>query len=319
MNTRDELLSALNSPGWVSGETLSRRMCLTRSAIWKHICKLRAEGYSIESSPKKGYRLSVRDALSPEEVNEKIGSGLFTRKIKILRQTISTNFTARELADSGAPEGTVVIADSQSAGKGRRGRAWFSPAGLGIYFSIILRPQITPAEAAKTTLLMSVCVAETLESVAGLRARIKWPNDILVNGRKIAGILAELSTEMDSVNYLVVGLGVNVNIAANQFPDEIRGSATSVLIETGNQATRIRLLAEIMGKFERYYHHAHNDNFDAVMARWRSMSDIIGRNVTVETAAGKLAGTVIELDRDGALVLKDSKGYVKRILSGDII
>ncbi len=185
------------------------------------------------------------------------------------------------------------------------------PPGLGIYFSIILRPRITPAEAAKTTLLMSVCAAEALECVAGLPARIKWPNDILVNGRKIAGILAELSTEMDSVNYLVVGLGVNVNIEADQFPDEIRDSATSVMIETGNRTARIHLLAEIMDKFERYYHNAQKDHFDVVMTRWRSMSDIIGHEVTVETAAGKMTGTVIELDRDGALVLKDSKGYVK--------
>ena len=210
-------------------------------------------------------------------------------------------------------------ADSQASGKGRRARKWFSPAGLGIYLSFVLRPAISPAEAAKITLLTSVSTAEAVSELTGLQARIKWPNDILAGGKKIAGILAEISTELDSINYMVVGLGLNVNVPQGAFPEELRGIATSVLIETGREFSRAQLLKAILRDFEHRYGAARRDGFQSALKRWRELSDVIGKNIRIETAGKTVKGTVVELDWDGALVLRDSRGAVRRFLSGDII
>jgi len=321
MDPRDELLIQLkNAAGWKSGEELSRQMAMTRSAVWKHIVKLREEGYNIESSPRKGYRLADPDLIVASDVLKDLAGGLFDRpQSRFLRQTASTNLDARHLAETGAPEGTLVVADSQDSGKGRRARKWFSPPGLGIYLSFVLRPAISPAEAAKITLLTSVSTAEALSELTGLQARIKWPNDILAGGKKIAGILAEISTELDSINYMVVGLGLNINVPLGAFPEELRGTATSVLIETGREFSRAQLLKAILRDFERRYGAARRDGFQSALKRWRELSDVIGKNIRVETAGETVKGTVVELDRDGALVLRDSRGAVRRFLSGDII
>lgn len=321
MDPRDELLIQLkNAAGWKSGEELSRQMAMTRSAVWKHIVKLREEGYNIESSPRKGYRLADPDLIVAADVLKDLAGGLFDKpQSRFLRQTASTNLDARRLAESGAPEGTLVVADSQDSGKGRRARKWFSPPGLGIYLSFVLRPAISPAEAAKITLLTSVSTAEALSELTGCQARIKWPNDILAGGKKIAGILAEISTELDSINYMVVGLGLNVNVPLGAFPEELRGTATSVLIETGREFSRTQLLKAILRDFERRYGAARRDGFQSALKRWRELSDVIGKNIRVETAGETVKGTVVELDRDGALVLRDSRGAVRRFLSGDII
>ena len=321
MDPRDELLIQLkNAAGWKSGEELSRQMAMTRSAVWKHIVKLREEGYNIESSPRKGYRLADSDLIVAADVLKDLAGGLFDKpQSRFLRQTASTNLDARRLAESGAPEGTLVVADSQDSGKGRRARKWFSPPGLGIYLSFILRPAISPAEAAKITLLTSVSTAEAVSELTGLQTRIKWPNDILAGGKKIAGILAEISTELDSINYMVVGLGLNVNVPQGALPEELRGIATSVLIETGREFSRAQLLKAILRDFERRYGAARRDGFQSALKRWRELSDVIGKNIRVETAGETVKGTVVELDRDGALVLRDSRGAVRRFLSGDII
>jgi BirA family biotin operon repressor/biotin-[acetyl-CoA-carboxylase] ligase len=295
-------------------------MAMTRSAVWKHIVKLREEGYNIESSPRKGYRLADSDLIVAADVLKDLAGGLFDKpQSRFLRQTASTNLDARRLAESGAPEGTLVVADSQDSGKGRRARKWFSPPGLGIYLSFILRPAISPAEAAKITLLTSVSTAEAVSELTGLQTRIKWPNDILAGGKKIAGILAEISTELDSINYMVVGLGLNVNVPQGALPEELRGIATSVLIETGREFSRAQLLKAILRDFERRYGAARRDGFQSALKRWRELSDVIGKNIRVETAGETVKGTVVELDRDGALVLRDSRGAVRRFLSGDII
>ena len=193
------------------------------------------------------------------------------------------------------------------------------PPGLGIYLSFVLRPAISPAEAAKITLLTSVSTAEAVSELTGLQARIKWPNDILAGGKKIAGILAEISTELDSINYMVVGLGLNVNVPQGAFPEELRGIATSVLIETGREFSRAQLLKAILRDFEHRYGAARRDGFQSALKRWRELSDVIGKNIRIETAGKTVKGTVVELDRDGALVLRDSRGAVRRFLSGDII
>lgn len=325
MNPRDELLIELkNASGWKSGEQLSRRMSMTRSAVWKHIVKLREEGFNIESSPRKGYRLADADVIIPSEFRKSLRSDLFIPSgVRFLRQAASTNAEARRLAENGAPQGTLVIAEAQDSGKGRRGRQWFSPPGLGLYFSFILRPNMTPAEAARITLLMSVSAAEVISGKTGLAAQIKWPNDILINGRKAAGILAEISTELDSINYMIVGLGVNVNIpragGTGAFPAELQPTATSLLIETGRTFSRVALLRCILKDFEHCYNAARQDGFQPALRRWRELAGITGKKVKIETAGGTVAGTVMELDRDGALVLRDEDGSLRRFLSGDIV
>jgi len=324
MDIRDELLIELkNATDWKSGEQLSRQMSMTRSAVWKHMVKLKEEGYNIESSPKKGYRLADDDLIIPSEFRKALRGDLFIpSEIVFLRNTVSTNVEARRLAENGAPEGTLVIAEAQDSGKGRRGRQWFSPAGLGLYFSFILRPGMAPAEAARLTLLMSVSAAEVINDKTGLPVRIKWPNDILINGKKAAGILAEISTELDSINYMIIGVGVNVNIphsSSSGFPAELKKTATSVLIETGRKFSRAALLKCILMDFEHRYSAALQDGFQSALRRWRELSGIIGKKIKIETAGGTITGTVVELDRDGALVLRDNEGTLRRFLSGDII
>ena len=204
MATKNQLLLYLkeNQENWVSGELISNNLSVSRAAIWKQIRNLKEDGYIIESSPKKGYLLSKSsDPITAGEIRQGLSTRVFGKKnIIYLRETDSTNTRAKELAAQGAPEGTLVIAEKQTNGRGRRGRSWFSPPGGGIYFSLILRPVISPGETPRITLMTAVVLAETLISLMKLKLRIKWPNDILVNGKKLAAILTEISTEMDEVN-----------------------------------------------------------------------------------------------------------------------
>ena len=322
MSTKNQLLLHLkeNKENWVSGELLSNTMTISRSAVWKHIRKLREDGYLIESSPKKGYLFrKSSDLLLEEEIREGLGTKLFGRKnIVYFKETDSTNLRARDLAVSGAPEGTLVISEEQTSGKGRRGRSWFSPSGKGIYTSLILRPAIPPSGAPMIVLMTSIAVAETLFQQTQLEPTIKWPNDILVNGKKIAGILIEIGTEMDAVNHVVVGLGLNVNIPYTCFPDEIRNDSTSVLIETGKSIPRINLICGYLKRCEEYYNMFTNGQFEEITNRWKTFSNIAGKQITVDLPGKRYAGQVSHIDNDGVLVIKNSNGEVHRIFSGDI-
>jgi len=255
--TKDKLLLFLkeNQGHWVSGELISNNLSVSRAAIWKHIQKLKEEGYVIESASKKGYLLSKSsDPITADEIRQGLSSKVFGKKdIIYLNETDSTNTRARELAAQGTPEGTLVIAEKQTNGRGRRGRSWFSPPGGGIYFSLILRPIISPSETPRITLMTAVVLAETLISLMKLKLKIKWPNDILVNGKKLAGILTEISTEMDAVNYIIVGIGLNVNTQFEDLPKEIKKTATSILIETGKQFPRVKLIQHYLKLYEKYY------------------------------------------------------------------
>lgn len=320
MSTKDQLLLYLKERkgDWVSGEALSNKIAVSRSAVWKHICKLREEGYVIESSPKKGYLLrKAPDLLFPNEIREGLDTKVFgKRDIVYFTETDSTNTRAKDLAARGAPEGTLVISERQTKGRGRKGRSWFSPSQGGIYTSLILRPSISPSEAPKITLLSAVVVAETLRSLTGLSAIIKWPNDILINGKKIAGILTEMSTEMDSIDHIVVGLGLNVNTPS--FPDDIREKATSIFIETGKHFPRVRFIQEYLKWYEEYYEIFKRTGFEPVIKRWKELTNIIGQRITVEMVSKKYSGEVQDIDKDGVLILKDNKGKSHRIFSGDV-
>lgn len=320
MSTKNQLLSRLKRAkgDWVSGESLSTGLSVSRSAVWKHIRRLREEGYLIQSSPGKGYLLEkAPDMLLPEEIREGLKTRILgKRDILHLRETVSTNNTAKELAANGAEEGTLVVSEMQTGGKGRLGRKWFSPFGEGIYLSVILRPAVSPAEAPKMTLMAAVAMAEVLHTETEHHISIKWPNDILLGGKKLAGILTEISTEMDAIDYVVIGLGLNVNMAA--FPSEIRDKATSLLIETGKTHCRAALIRDFLKWFEGYYAWFRRSDFEPILERWRQFSNIAGRRITVETVGEKYSGTALDIDREGRLLVEDDKGQVHRIYSGDI-
>ena len=218
-NTRHHLLVSLKEAhgNWVSGEELSRKLGVTRTAIWKQACSLRNEGYIIDSSTRKGYMLrEALDRLLPAEIGASLRSKRLGHRIVFEKEVDSTNRLARDLAISGAVEGTLVVAETQTGGRGRKGRKWFSPPGEGIYVSLVLRPRFQPAEAPKMTLLAGVALAETLIPAVPSRVTIKWPNDVLAGGKKIAGILIEISTQIDAIDYMVVGVGLNVNTPARE-------------------------------------------------------------------------------------------------------
>ncbi len=319
-SSKDQLLQYLKEKkgNWVSGESLSNQMGVSRSAVWKHISKLKEEGYSIESAPKKGYLFrKASELLLPNEIREGLETKLLGKgDIVYSKEIDSTNREAKDLADEGAPEGTLILSEAQIKGKGRKGRTWFSPPKGGIYISLILRPTISPVEAPKFTLLAAVAIAEALLSMTPLNIHIKWPNDILVNGKKIAGILTEMSTEMDAVNYIVVGLGLNVNTP--KFPDEIQGIATSILIETGKVFPRVRLIQAYLQRYETYYEMYKKTGFDPIINRWKDLSNIIGKKVEVNVIGNQFIGEALDIDGDGALILRDDQGVFHRIISGDI-
>lgn len=320
--TKERVLSELMAQqgAWVSGEQFSSQLGISRSAIWKHINALKNDGHEIQSAPKKGYRLQrTADRMLPEAIaatltTQRIGRNILT----CLEQTDSTNVEAKALAAQGAPEGTVVVAESQNQGRGRRGRTWFSPAGRNIYTSIVLRPILSPAQAPQITLMTGVAVAKTLVRFASLEAKIKWPNDILIHGKKIAGILTEVSTDMDMVDHVVVGIGINVNISAQEMPKDIQQTATSVRMATGMHHCRVALLCALLDQFERSYNRLKSSGFPAIMAQWRRMSDIIGQPVYVDVMDKRYQGVVATVDDDGVLILKDASGGTHRIFSGDV-
>jgi len=257
------------------------------------------------------------DLLLPNEIREGLDTKIFgKRDIVYFGETDSTNTRAKDLAAKGALEGTLVVSEKQKKVRGRKGRHWFSPSQEGVYASLILRPAISPREAPKITLLTAVAVAETILSLTQLKVNIKWPNDILANGKKIAGILTEISAEMDTIDYVVVGLGLNVSTP--RFPDDIREKATSILIETGKHLARLGFIREYLKTYEEYYEIFKGIGFEPVLKRWKELADIVGHRIIVEVTGEKYIGEVQDIDKDGALILKDKRGECHRIFSGDV-
>jgi BirA family biotin operon repressor/biotin-[acetyl-CoA-carboxylase] ligase len=322
MTTKAKLLRRLTDRRhhWVSGEELSNGLGISRTAVWKQINNLKADGHRILSAPKKGYCLEqIADRLDAEALQAMVHTRVMGRPaIRVLEQTDSTNLQAKMMADQKAAEGTLIVADTQTLGRGRRGRTWHSPAGRNIYASLILRPQLAPSQAPQITLMAAVALARTLETSAALDAKIKWPNDVMVGGKKIAGILTELSTDMESVAYVVVGFGINVNIREAEMPEEIRPIATSIHMQSGTETSRTRLLCDLLENFETAYALLNDEGFGPVMAQWRAMTDIIGQRANVDVMGRRLTGTVAAVDDDGVLILEDDGGAVHRILSGDV-
>ncbi|MBL0224960.1 MAG: biotin--[acetyl-CoA-carboxylase] ligase [Geobacteraceae bacterium] len=306
--------------GFVSGELISRELKVSRTAVWKHINALRAAGYIVEAIPSRGYHLHASpDILSLDEVRGKLHTSCIGRQMVCNPETVSSNADAFRLAEAGAEEGTTVIADAQSGGKGRRGRIWSSPAGVNLYCSVVLRPSILPHEAPQLTFLSAVAVARAIEGSTALKPEIKWPNDVLIAGRKVAGLLNEMSAETDGINFVILGIGVNLNMTSAQFPADLRTPATSLLLESGRPVNRAQFAATMLGELDHLYADFLACGFGPVRDEWQRRCNANGREVVVsdagvETARGMFQG----IDGDGALLVRLPDGTVERILNGDV-
>lgn len=316
---KEEILEALknNTEDFISGEKLSKEFGISRAAIWKHMKALKEEGYKIESVSKKGYRLDYApDLLTYGEFK----THLNTRDIGsncIHYETIdSTNLLAKKLAREGAVHGTIVIAEEQTTGRGRLGRTWVSPKSTGIWVSIILRPDINPFMASKLTLVGAAAVEKAMEKME-INSYIKWPNDIVLNNKKVCGILTEMSGEIDRVNYIIMGIGINVNM--NSFPEDIKNIATSLKIETGNEVDRKLLLANILNNFEVLYDYfIQENNLNEVLDICRSRSILLGKEVKLINGTNERKAKALDLDDEGELVVQYEDGTLGKVVSGEV-
>jgi BirA family biotin operon repressor/biotin-[acetyl-CoA-carboxylase] ligase len=303
---------------FLSGEAISDKLGLSRAAVWKHVNALRAQGYLIEAVPARGYRLvEIPDRLRALELKPLLATRELGHEVHWFEEVASTNDVAKELAEEGAAHGEVVVAEAQTAGRGRRGRSWSSPPGRNLYLSVVLRPDLPPARAPEMTLLASVAVCEAVRGAGVAAAAIKWPNDILVGGRKVAGILTEMAADPDQVQWVVLGLGVNVNAEAGDFPEELRPIATSLRQERGEPVGRALFAAAVLSRLEGWLDRHAAEGFGPVRDAWRGMSDTLGRDVRVRSGGEELVGRAEDVDEQGALLVQTGRG-LERVLSGDV-
>lgn len=322
MTADAQILSALRSSneGGVSGAELSQKLGISRAAVWARIEELRALGYDIEATPHIGYRLlSSPDTLHADDLLARLGrTKVIGRDIRVFQETTSTNDIVEKLARDGVPEGVVVFAESQTKGRGRLGRNWISPPRKGLWFSILLRPKLQPQEATQLTVAAATGLRRAIETATAIKAKIKWPNDIFINGKKTAGILTELSAELDCVKHIILGIGVDVNLAATDFPTELRKLATSLKIETGKAVSRADLAVEILHQLDHDYSRICAGRFESVADEWEEHSATIGHSVTIQVGERRVHGRAESLDEDGALLLRTQYGQLERITGGDV-
>lgn len=321
MTTDAKILVELrDNPEGVSGADLAGELGISRAAVWSRIEELRRLGYDIEAGPHFGYRLlHAPDLLHADDLLARLGqTKVIGRDIRVFEETTSTNDVIEKLARDGVSEGVVVYAESQTKGRGRLGRKWISPARRGLWFSILLRPDLSPQMTTQLTVASATALRRAIKLQTGLSPEIKWPNDILIGGKKVAGILTEMSAELDRVRYVVLGIGVDVNLAAHEFPSDVRKIATSLRIETGRPVLRAELAVHILRELDRDYAQVCAGNFTTVADEWESCCTTIGREVTVQLGTRQIRGCVESLDDDGALLLRTEHGHLERIIGGDV-
>ena len=321
MALRNKILQILRQSGnkYISGEDMAEKLGVSRAAVWKHIKEMRSQGYNIESLARNGYILrEAPDAMLSGEISNGLETKTIGCRIICHEEIDSTNNEAKRLAMEGAAEGTVVVAESQTGGKGRLERQFFSPKGKGIWFSVVLRPKFLPQEAPKCTLMAAVAVARAMTEF-GLKPGIKWPNDLLYDNKKLVGILTEMSAEMDGINYIVIGTGINVNIAPEEFPEELRSVATSLSQMKGANLPRVKFLQAVLRALDDLYAKVQVEGFAPVLKEWRQYSITLGQEVKVigvrdgEVFYGKAA----DIDDEGALLVDTAAGR-QRVLAGDV-
>jgi BirA family biotin operon repressor/biotin-[acetyl-CoA-carboxylase] ligase len=293
---------------------------VTRAAVWKSIGLLRKEGYIIQSSPSKGYKLVSPPDLSAHDLKKLLvkSTDRIGHNIIFVDQAASTNILALEMAAKGCPEGTVVIADSQTGGKGRLGRTWISPAGVNLYLSIVVRPDIPPMDATSLTLLSAVACASAIRTNCDIPVSIKWPNDILAGNLKIGGILTEIRADMDRISYAVIGIGINVNISAEDLPEEIRNIGTSIFIESRKTFSRTILAAAIIQEFDSGYIQLLTNGKKGITDKWIELSSTIGKHVRVAVGNRVFEGLAEGIDDNGLLIVKLADASVSKFSAGDV-
>lgn len=320
--TNEELVLSLLADGgeeFTSGEALSDKLGLSRAAVWKYVEALRSKGYRIDAVPARGYRLvEIPDRVSALELAPLLNTRDLGRVVHYREELGSTNELAYRLAQEGAFHGEVVIAEAQTAGKGRRGRSWVSPPGANLTFSVVLRPELPPHRAPELTLVAAVALAEALQDSGAPEAAIKWPNDVQVDGRKIAGILTELSAEADRVHFVIVGIGVNLNMTLDDFPDDVRPNATSLAAERGQHVPRALFAAALFSRLEDWLDRHAQEGFEPVRAAWKALSSTPGQEVLVKTDRTELRGVAEDIDDSGALLVRTADGKLERVLAGDV-
>lgn len=304
--------------GYVSGQELCDGLGISRTAVWKYIKKLKEEGYQIEAVPNKGYHLlTVPDVLTESEIQSRLCTKWAGKKIYCYETIDSTNNAAKNAAEQGSLHGTLFLAEQQSFGKGRRGRSWVSPSGTGIWMTILLRPQLEPSYASMMTLVAAFSMSRAIEEQTGLSAQIKWPNDVVVNGKKVCGILTEMSAEMERIHYVVIGLGTNVNI--EEFPEEIQDKATSLKIESGREIERVPVICAFLSDFEKDFENfMENQNLSGLMEQYNKRLVNCGRKVLILDPEGDYTGIAEGIDKNGALIVEKEKGETVKITSGEV-
>jgi len=300
---------------FLSGEDISKHLDISRAAVWKHIERLRLLGYEFDAVPHLGYRLrGVPDILYPQEIKNGLKTTFFAKDIYHHDKIDSTNTAAYSLAEDGAKEGTLVVAESQTKGRGRLLRSWSSPKGKGIYASVILRPRITPFQAPGITLTAAVSIAQAIREYTEAPALIKWPNDILLNGRKIGGVLTEMAAEQDYTSFIILGFGINVNTKISQLPK----GAGSISEALKSEVSRIELFKTLLVRLEQCYIEFTKKGFSANTKQWCDLSATLGKRIRATCMHKTIEGEAIGLDPAGALLVRPDNGSVEKIFAGDI-
>jgi BirA family biotin operon repressor/biotin-[acetyl-CoA-carboxylase] ligase len=308
-----------DSPDFVSGEAISAKLGISRNAVHKHVKSLRGRGYQILGISRRGYKLEEEPCrLSMGYITDRTEKSAFGRSFRYYDEIESTNAETKSLANSGAPEGTVVIAEAQSAGRGRLGRRWTSPAGKGLLFSVLLRPRLPMNDAHLLTLVAAAAAAEAIEAVAGTPVHIKWPNDLFVGDRKVGGIFMEVAGEQDEVEWVVVGIGVNVNTEYSELPVALRRTATSLKMAGGEPVDRSELLARLLLALHEHYADALAGGFERALSDFRQRDYLLSKGVNVQTREGPVAGRAAGIDERGALLVELPQRQIRRFHSGDV-
>ncbi len=314
MSISEKIIQILSEkkPDFVSGQELSELLNCSRTAVWKHIRALEKEGYKFEAVTRRGYRLLEQpELLDFSEWEKQLNTTFMGKPVHYCKQTRSTQLLALEMAKQGASEGAMAIAEEQTAGKGRFNRNWHSPAGKGLYFSIVLKPNIPLQFVPQLTLLISVALCRSIRQVTGLQPGIKWPNDVLISGKKFAGILLEMHAEDIQLHHVIAGIGINVNQTEEDFPQDIRSTATSLRQEAGRSFQREQLLQAFLEELEQWYIHYLKEGFAHIRMLWEAHNITLGRHVAVQSGNRVYEGKALDIDETGALVLQTEEGQVK--------
>jgi len=317
---RERLLEMLTEREgeYISGEEASRRLGISRTAVWKHIRRLTEEGYAIEASRNRGYRLAgTPDRLTATGLMSRLKTKSLGRSLHLYDEIGSTQDAAKRLAEEGAPEGTLVIAEQQTSGRGRMGRSWLSPKYKGLWMSLVLRPNVPVLCTPQLTLLTATALCRSLRRQTGLEIGIKWPNDLLIDGRKISGILLESSAEEERLRHVVAGIGISVNLEPEDYPPELRSKAVSLRMAAGRPLDRTETAAQFLESLEELYDIYRHDGFGPIRLLWEAWSVSLGKPAALKTPQGTVEGVPLGLSDNGALRVRTADGLVREVFSAE--